>query len=411
MDPESEGGQRSYCNRLEEFCFLKALEAAISTLPRNYDFFRRCFTSQHCPQPWKCVGNSVFLAFYYPIWALMMGPYLIIDTLFVKPKLYRLYKRYLKEGHELKGTILFANPIDDKNCINITLVRYAVEDNHYVKFLAHGSGSSHKDDAIDENDDGKVALLILPRRPKSACSKWTAEMYVERHSYCHCISMTLLALGLTVSVAIGIALSLYIEVGEDVSTTLLVVIPVALFLVCLYLFLRKDPVQNFLLDSAREILPDEELGEWSDSWSDVDEDRADRSVMQPTLEYCSAAEGYFHGVPSQAVDDPMGEEIMDRWEQAPAYDDDNRREEDLPSQAAGSLREGKTDNSNLCEDPLQDIFSDDRQQEVEEQKNCDPCSGEDPLDSSDDRWEGETNDPQYCEGSLQQAVSDDRCEK
>eukprot|EP00546_Thalassionema_frauenfeldii_P017032 CAMPEP_0178905094 /NCGR_PEP_ID=MMETSP0786-20121207/6068_1 /TAXON_ID=186022 /ORGANISM="Thalassionema frauenfeldii, Strain CCMP 1798" /LENGTH=236 /DNA_ID=CAMNT_0020576631 /DNA_START=206 /DNA_END=916 /DNA_ORIENTATION=+ len=231
----------------------------------------------------------------------MMGPYLIVDTLFVKPKMYRLYQRYLMEGEELEGRICFRTPTTEKNCIEITLVEYEVEDTTYAKYLAHGY------DEESNLKDNKISLMILPRFPKSACSKWTANMYVQKHSTCHYLTMILWALWLTSSAAVVIALSLKWEMHEDCTTTLLVWVPAALLLVCAYLYLRNDPVQKFLLESGKEIRKHVELGDVA-TRNHVEEDWAEKTVTSPTPTFCSSTEGYFCGVSSQTMEDRQDED-------------------------------------------------------------------------------------------------------
>jgi hypothetical protein len=109
--------------RLEDYCFLTALKSAVSAFPPS-DFALTCLTSSGCPQPWRCLGNGICVSFACLVRGLLMGPYLVIDTLFIKHKLYRLYKRYLTEGEVVQGIILFRKPTT--NGVNITLVKYAV---------------------------------------------------------------------------------------------------------------------------------------------------------------------------------------------------------------------------------------------------------------------------------------------
>lgn len=243
-----------------------------------------------------------------------MGPYLAIDTLFVKPKLYRLYQRYLSEGQHVRGTILFRRP--GANGVNITLVEYTLEDGRrFVKYLAHHGKVVEEYDTDDEHDcdcsqEGEIIdlLVLLPKYPQSACSAWTAQLYVDQHSTtCQkCFLMILWSIWLTLGVALVIALVLQHEMNEDCRVTLAVLIPAALALVSVYLYLRDDPVQKFLLHSGKEVM-DEEWGR-----NHIDEARVGQTVEEGAKCIITPSSSYLCGSPPQSQDmDDRGDDDDD----------------------------------------------------------------------------------------------------
>lgn len=288
LDSEADEADETVWRRVEDYCFLAALRRAVSAFPRS-DCALKCLTSSCCPQPYRCIGNGAFVVSSFLLSGLMMGPYRVVDTLFVKPKLYRLYQRYLREGVKVKGRILVRKPSQQNDRIDITLVEYDAEHKTYVKYMAHSC-----------SDEEEIDLLVLPKRPKSACSRWTAEAYVDQHSTCQCITMILWSVWMTLGVAFMIALFLQWEIHEDCAVTLAVLIPSALLIVCLFLYLRNDPVQQFLLESGKEIEKDEEWGR-----NHIYEDRASKTAADP---HCVGRGCSCVGAPRQQDMEDRGDE-------------------------------------------------------------------------------------------------------
>jgi hypothetical protein len=101
---------------------------------------------------------------------------------------------------------------------------------------------------------------------------------------------------MTLGVALMIAMWWKYETNDCVLMTLAVLIPTALVLVCLYLYLQDDPVQQFLLESGKEIVDNEE---WGGTRNHMEESWVGQTVHEPASQQriTPTTSSYLCGVP------------------------------------------------------------------------------------------------------------------